>query len=293
LKAALSQPFLSEDASLRFYLNDIARYTPLTAAQECATAIRIRNGDKLALETLVKANLRFVVSVARNYQNQGMSLSDLINEGNLGLIRAAKRFDHTKNFKFISYAVWWIRQAMLQALANQSRIVRLPLNRAATMYKMAKARATLEQKYQRAPSNTELGEYLDTSEKDITHCARIAGRAASLDAPIPNRGNATPIDLVAYDPQSETPENNLMRVSRRRALEQVLHLLTEREQAVIRGYFGIDEDTAHTLDDIGVRLGITRERVRQIKNTALDKLRRSAKVNHVLWKNCIRTEKAI
>lgn len=268
--------FLIEDGTLSLYLRDIARHTPLSAKEEAAIARRIRKGDKRAVEKLIKANLRFVVSVARNYQNQGMPLSDLINEGNLGLIRAAYRFDEKKNFKFISYAVWWIRQAILQGLADHSRIVKVPLNRVATIHKVGKVRAKLEQKFRRLPNDREVAEELEIAEHEVTSTMKISSRHASLDAPIIDDSAGTLIEILRNNNQ-ENPDDETVNNSIKAEIDKVLGILSERERNVIRMYFGIGEDTSYTLEEIGQQANITRERVRQIKNTALKKLKRSGR----------------
>jgi RNA polymerase primary sigma factor len=229
------------------------------------------------VERLVKANLRFVVSVARNYQNQGMPLADLINEGNLGLIRAAYRFDEKKNFKFISYAVWWIRQAILQSLANHSRIVKMPLNRVATIHKVGKARAKLEQKYRRLPNPQEVAEELGIEEQEVTDMMQIGNNHTSLDAPLADGQKGKLLDLISDEDEDENPDSHIMKISLNEEISKLLATLSSRERDVLRMYFGIGHDTAYTLEEIGVHTSITRERVRQIKDTALTKLRQSGK----------------
>jgi RNA polymerase primary sigma factor len=260
---------------MRLYLRDISRYKPLSSVDESRCAVLIRGGDEAALEKLVRANLRFVISVAHNYQNQGMLLSDLINEGNLGLMRAAKRFDERKNFRFISYAVWWIRQGILQALANQSRLLRFPLNRVSDLYRISKVRAALEQKLHHLPTNQELAEELGISEKAVTASEMGSSKQASLDAPVQLGGNTTLIDYVRAE-NHDNPEQVVERLSLSRAVAGLLTRLSGREQIIICMYFGIGKDTAHTLEEIGITLKITRERVRQIKDTALNKLKHHA-----------------
>jgi RNA polymerase primary sigma factor len=277
--------FFVEEGSLGLYLKDIAKHRALTSKEEAHNAREIRKGDKKAVETLVKANLRFVVSVARNYQNQGMPLADLINEGNLGLIRAAYRFDEKKNFKFISYAVWWIRQAILQGLADHSRIVKVPLNRVATIHKVGKARAKLEQKLRRLPNDKEIADELEISEQEVASTLKISNRHASLDAPIKDENGGSLFDIIKNDDQ-ETTDQKAMEDSVTREIEKVLDTLTEREQNVVRMYFGVGEETHYTLEEIGQQLAITRERVRQIKDAALRKLRRSGKAQK-LMKNAL------
>jgi RNA polymerase primary sigma factor len=266
--------FYVEDGSLGIYLRDIAKHKALTAKEECELAQRIRKGDQKALEKLIKCNLRFVVSVARNYQNQGLPLSDLINEGNLGLIRAAKRFDEKKNFKFISYAVWWIRQAILQGLAEQSRIVKVPLNRVGTIHKIGKTRAKLEQRFQRAPNTEEVAAELGISEEDVHHTVKIGNSHTSLDAPIMHDNDAKLLDIMSDD-QQDNPDDRVMADSLRKAIDQTLSMLNHRERSVLKMYYGIGEDTAYTLEEIGTQVNITRERVRQIKERALEKLKKS------------------
>jgi RNA polymerase primary sigma factor len=273
--------FLVEDGNLGIYLRDIARHKALSPKEEAETAKRIREGDRKAVEKLVKANLRFVVSVARNYQNQGMPLADLINEGNLGLIRAAYRFDEKKNFKFISYAVWWIRQAILQGLADHSRIVKVPLNRVATIHKVGKIRAKLEQKFRRLPNDREVATELDIDETEVTNTMKISNRHASLDAPIKDDTSGSLIDILRNDDQ-ENPDESAEKESINKEVEKVLSILTERERHVIKMYFGIGEDTSYTLEEIGQQSSITRERVRQIKNAALKKLKRSGRCQKLI-----------
>jgi RNA polymerase primary sigma factor len=277
--------FFVEEGSLGLYLKDISKHNALTSKEEAHNAREIRKGNKKAVETLVKANLRFVVSVARNYQNQGMPLADLINEGNLGLIRAAYRFDEKKNFKFISYAVWWIRQAILQGLADHSRIVKVPLNRVATIHKVGKARAKLEQKFRRLPNDKEIAEELEISEQEVTSTLKISNRHASLDAPIKDENGGSLFDIIRSDEQEET-DQQAIEDSIQREIAKVLDTLTEREQNVVRMYFGIGEETHYTLEEIGQQLAITRERVRQIKDAALRKLKRSGKAQK-LMKNAL------
>jgi RNA polymerase primary sigma factor len=265
-----------DDAVMRLYLRDIAKYKPLSSAEESRCAVMIRGGDKAALEKLVKANLRFVVSVAHNYANQGMLLSDLINEGNLGLVKAARRFDERKNFRFISYAVWWIRQGILQALANQSRLMRVPLNRVSEIYRIRKMRATLEQKLHHRPSNMELAEELDISEKAVNLSDSSASRHSSLDAPMQVGASTALIDMIPAESQ-ENPEDAADKLSLSNAIERMLDKLAVREQEVVCLYFGIGKDTTYTLEDIGDTLNITKERVRQIKDVAIKKLKHHAR----------------
>lgn len=263
---------LSHDDPLNIYLKQIARNAPLSSKEEAELAARIRKGDREAFKKLILANLRFVVSVSHNYMNQGLPISDLINEGNVGLIRAAKRFDEKKNFRFISYAVWWIRQAILQALAEQSRIVRLPLNRVSSIYKIELAQRRLQQRHHRAASHKEVGDELGMCEKDVLRMTQVAMRHASLDAPSED-GQSTLYDKLSGD-GAGTVEDAMTRLSLSRQLGRTLSLLDEREKEVINLYFGIGHETSYTLDDIGRRYSLTRERIRQIKEKALKKLKR-------------------
>ena len=276
----MSNSFFVEEGNLGLYLRDISRYKPLAPRDEYNMAVRIKKDDTEALNLLIKANLRFVVSVARNYQNQGMSLVDLINEGNLGLIKAAKRFDEKKNFKFISYAVWWIRQAILQGLADHSRIVKVPLNRVATIHKVGKARVNLEQKYRRLPNTSEVAEELGITEDDVTNSMKIGSSHASLDAPLSDGMSGSLMDLM-QDQKHEKADDFAMRMSQNRVINKLFNVLTDREKEVVRLYYGIDEDANYTLTEIGSRMSITRERVRQIKDIALKKLKRSKKIKNL------------
>lgn len=270
---ALNQTrFLTDEGSLALYLKEISKNKPLSAKEEAELAVKIRKGDKTALEKLVKSNLRFVVSVCCNYQNQGVPLSDLINEGNLGLIRAAKRFDEKKNFKFISYAVWWIRQAILQALAEQSRIVKLPLNRVGTIYKIGKTQTRLEQKYRRLPNIQEIAQELKIDENKVHDSIRIGNRHASLDAPLHHDKDSRFIDVL-QDANQDRPDDSLRDISLQEEIAEILATLSQREREVVKLYFGIGEETAHTLDEIGQRFNLTRERVRQVKERALRRLK--------------------
>lgn len=265
-----------ESQSLDKYLQEIGKVNLLTPDQEIELAIRIKKGDQLALEALTKANLRFVVSVAKQYQNQGLSLGDLINEGNLGLIKAAKRFDETRGFKFISYAVWWIRQSILQALAEQSRIVRLPLNRVGALNKIGKAYSSLEQEYEREPSASELAQELDMDVNEVADTLKISGRHVSMDAPFAQGEDNRLLDVLQND-QQPTPDNNLMSESLKMEIERALSTLTEREAEVIRLYFGLNKEHSLTLEEIGEKFSLTRERVRQIKEKAIRRLRHASR----------------
>ncbi|TVQ71870.1 MAG: sigma-70 family RNA polymerase sigma factor [Balneolaceae bacterium] len=261
-----------ESQSLDRYLQEIGKVSLITPDEEVELAKRIQAGDQDALEKLTKANLRFVVSVAKQYQNQGLSLGDLINEGNLGLIKAAKRFDETRGFKFISYAVWWIRQSILQALAEQSRIVRLPLNRVGALNKIGKELSKLEQEYERIPSAAELAESLEMTVSEVSDTLKISGRHLSVDAPFAQGEDNRLLDVLENE-ETPDPDNDLMGESLKVEIERALSKLTKREAEVIRLYFGIGREHSLTLEEIGERFDLTRERVRQIKEKALRKLR--------------------
>ncbi len=266
-----------ETQSLDRYLNEIAKIDLITAEDEVRLAKRIREGDEAALDKLVKANLRFVVSVAKQYQNNGMTLSDLINEGNLGLIKAATRFDETRGFKFISYAVWWIRQSILQALAEQSRIVRLPLNRVGSLNKINRTLADLEQKFQREPTAEELAKVLETTPDEIKATLEYRGRKVSMDAPVGSDSDSgTLLDIMA-DEDSDVPDSSLMETSMKLEIKRALSILTEREAQVISMYYGLSGGHAVSLNEIGEQFDLTRERVRQIKEKATRKLRNSSR----------------
>ncbi|MDW8134879.1 MAG: RNA polymerase sigma factor RpoD/SigA [Bacteroidia bacterium] len=263
-----------ESQSLDKYLQEIGKVPLLSVDEEAELARRIRQGDEEALEKLVKANLRFVVSVAKQYQNQGLPLTDLISEGNLGLIKAAKRFDETRGFKFISYAVWWIRQSILQALAEQSRIVRLPLNRVGALNKINKVFARLEQEYEREPSPEEIAEAMKgtLSAEEVAEIMRQSGRHVSLDSPIAPGEDTRFIDVLE-NPDLPQPDQVLMYESLRQEIAKALATLEERESQILRMHFGIDQRYPMTLEEIAEKLGLTRERVRQIKERAIRKLR--------------------
>jgi RNA polymerase primary sigma factor len=265
-----------ENQSLDKYLQEIGKVDLLTPEQEIDLAVKIKSGDKVALERLTKANLRFVVSVAKQYQNQGLSLGDLINEGNLGLIKAAKRFDETRGFKFISYAVWWIRQSILQALAEQSRIVRLPLNRVGALNKIGKAYSNLQQEFEREPNATELATELGMDISEVSVTLRISGRHVSMDAPLSQGTENTLIDVLEND-QQPTPDQTLMMESLRTEINRALATLTEREAEVIKLYFGLNKEHSLTLEEIGEKFNLTRERVRQIKEKAIRRLRHASR----------------
>jgi RNA polymerase primary sigma factor len=265
-----------ESASLDKYLQEIGREDLITAEEEVVLAKKIREGDQRALEKLTKANLRFVVSVAKQYQNQGLTLPDLINEGNLGLIKAAKRFDETRGFKFISYAVWWIRQSILQALAEQSRIVRLPLNQVGSLNKINKAFSKLEQEFEREPSAEEISDVLELPQDKVSDTMRVSGRHVSMDAPFANGEENSLLDvLVNHD--SPRADNELMSESLQREIERSLSTLTDRERDVVRLFFGIGLNHGLTLEEIGSKFDLTRERVRQIKEKAIRRLRHNSR----------------
>lgn len=265
-----------ESQSLDKYLQEIGKVDLITSEEEIELAQKIKKGDQLALEKLTKANLRFVVSVAKQYQNQGLSLGDLINEGNLGLIKAAKRFDETRGFKFISYAVWWIRQSILQALAEQSRIVRLPLNRVGALNKIGKAFSNLEQEFEREPNAQELSEELNIPVGEVADTLKISGRHVSMDAPFAQGEDNRLLDVIQND-QQPSPDHGLMKESLKVEIERALSTLTDREAEVIRLYFGLNYEHSLTLEEIGEKFNLTRERVRQIKEKAIRRLRHASR----------------
>ncbi|MCS7229521.1 MAG: RNA polymerase sigma factor RpoD/SigA [Candidatus Kryptonium sp.] len=261
-----------ESISIDKYLQEIGKYELLTPEEEIELARRAKQGDEKALERLIQANLRFVVSVAKQYQNQGLPLVDLINEGNLGLIKAAKRFDETRGFKFISYAVWWIRQSILQALAEQSRIVRLPLNRVGALNKIGKKLSQLEQEFEREPSANEIAEELDMSVYEVADTLKISGRHISMDAPFVQGEDNKLLDIMPNE-SDPMPDHGLMYESLKKDIEEALSTLDPREREVVKLYFGIGYDHPLTLEEIGEKFKLTRERVRQIKEKAIRKLR--------------------
>ncbi|MBK7866635.1 MAG: RNA polymerase sigma factor RpoD/SigA [Ignavibacteriales bacterium] len=269
-----------ESQSLDKYLQEIGKVDLLTPEQEIELAIRIKAGDQHALETLTKANLRFVVSVAKQYQNQGLSLGDLINEGNLGLIKAARRFDETRGFKFISYAVWWIRQSILQALAEQSRIVRLPLNRVGALNKITKAYSQLEQEYEREPRASEIAAEVEMDVNEVADTLKISGRHVSVDAPFAQGEDNRLLDVLQNEQQPQ-PDYTLMSESLKKEISRALSALTEREAEVIRLYFGLNKEHSLTLEEIGEKFSLTRERVRQIKEKAIRRLQRNPKTKNL------------
>ncbi|MDR1745824.1 MAG: RNA polymerase sigma factor RpoD/SigA [Tannerella sp.] len=261
----------SSDA-LNIYLGNISHKELITVEEEVELSRRIKEGDKTALQRLVNANLRFVVSVAKQYQNQGLSLEDLIQEGNIGLVKAAEKFDETRGFKFISYAVWWIRQSILQALAEQSRIVRLPLNQVGSLNKISKASSLFVQKYERNPSPEELAEETDMSVEKISETLKVAGKHVSMDAPFTENEDNSLIDVLVND-DSPVADETLMHESLSKEIDRALATLSERESDIVRMFFGIGGPEV-TLEEIGDKFGLTRERVRQIKEKAIRKLRR-------------------
>jgi RNA polymerase primary sigma factor len=265
-----------ETASLDKYLQEIGKVELITAEEEVELAQRIKQGDRAALEKLTKANLRFVVSVSKQYQNQGLSLPDLINEGNLGLIKAAQRFDETRGFKFISYAVWWIRQSILQALAEQSRIVRLPLNKIGSINKINKAYARLEQEFEREPNAEEIAEILEVTENEVKESMKNAGRHVSMDAPLIQDEDNTMYDVLRSE-EAITPETELLYESLRKEIDRAISTLTPREADVVRLYFGLNGSYPMTLEEIGEKFDLTRERVRQIKEKAIRRLKHTSR----------------
>ena len=265
-----------ETASLDKYLQEIGKVDLITADEEVELAQRIKAGDQIALEKLTKANLRFVVSVAKQYQNQGLTLPDLINEGNLGLIKAAQRFDETRGFKFISYAVWWIRQSILQALAEQSRIVRLPLNKIGSINKINKTYAFLEQSHERPPSAEEIAKELDMTINDVKESMKNSGRHVSMDAPLVEGEDSNLYDVLRSG-ESPNPDKSLLHESLRTEIERALETLTPREADVIRLYFGLGNQHPMTLEEIGETFDLTRERVRQIKEKAIRRLKHTSR----------------
>ena len=258
--------------SISMYLAEIGRFEPLAPEKEVDLAIRIQKGDELAMKELVEANLRFVVSVAKKYQGNGLSLADIINEGNMGLIKAAKRFDHTRGFKFISYAVWWIRQSILQALAEQSRLIRLPLNRVGTITKITRVAEKLESEVERQPKGNEIGSQLEMTGDEVLMAMQYSRRHSSLNSPFQEGENSSLLDIIE-DGEAEEPEANIMMESMSEEVSGALDTLSERERTVLEMYFGISRDSAMTLNEIGEEFDLTRERVRQIKEKAIQRLR--------------------
>ena len=265
-----------ESQSLDKYLQEIGKVDLITPDQEVELAQLIRQGDQEALETLTKANLRFVVSVAKQYQNQGLTLGDLINEGNMGLIKAAQRFDETRGFKFISYAVWWIRQSILQALAEQSRIVRLPLNRVGSLNRISRAYSALEQRFEREPSAEELANVVNMTASEVVETMKMQGRHISVDAPLSQEEENSLLDVLE-DKTEKKPDQGLISESLRKEITRALDTLTVRESDVIKDYFGLNSQSALTLEEIGTKFKLTRERVRQIKEKAIRRLRHASR----------------
>ncbi|WP_088324029.1 sigma-70 family RNA polymerase sigma factor [Polaribacter tangerinus] len=262
--------------SLEKYFQEISKIGLITSDEEVELALKIKKGDNRALDQLVSANLRFVVSVAKQYQGQGLKLSDLINEGNLGLVKAAKRFDETRGFKFISYAVWWIRQSIMQALAEQSRIVRLPLNKIGSISKINKIYARLEQDGQRRPTNKEISEQLDMSENDVEQAMKNSGKHVSMDAPFREGEDANLYNVLRFD-ESPKPDKELIAQSLKIEIDRVLDTLTSKEAKVIKMFYGIGDETQSSLTEIGEKFDLTRERVRQVKQRALKRLQTKSK----------------
>ena len=279
----ISKQFTNRDnKSLDQYFQEISKIDLLTAEEEIDLATLIKTGDKVAQEKLIKANLRFVVSVAKQFQNQGLSLSDLINEGNIGLIKAAQKFDVTRGFKFISYAVWWVRQGIMQAIADQQRVVRLPLNRISLLTKISKASKVLEQEYERKPSTEELAHYLELTMDEVSFTQKTSGRQLSIDAPLTSSSDSNNSLLDVFPDNTNTlPDKELMQESLRSEVEYILAKLTEREAEVIKLSYGIGFEKSATLEEIGEHFNLTRERIRQIKEKGLSKLRISKRSNQL------------
>jgi RNA polymerase primary sigma factor len=272
----VSDFFINKNQSLENYLREIGDVQLLTPAEEIEFARKIKNNDQRALQKLVSANLRFVVSVAKSYQKYGLSLEDLINEGNLGLMKAAYRFDETRGFKFISYAVWWIKQSILQAIAEQSRLVRLPLNRIGTLTKIGKAYSMLEQEFEREPTAEEIAIVLDAETGDISDTIKMAPRTVSMDSPLQGNSESRLIDII-QNQQDPEPDSGVMSDSLKEEVNHILSTLTVRESTILKLYFGLDGEKPHTLEEIGIQFKLTRERVRQIKEKALRRLRHSSR----------------
>jgi len=272
LKKKKAKPSKVSSGSISMYLAEIGKFNPLPPQREVELAIRIQDNDEIAMKELVEANLRFVVSVAKKYQGNGLSLADIINEGNMGLIKAAKRFDHTRGFKFISYAVWWIRQSILQALAEQSRLIRLPLNRVGTITKITRAAEKLESEVERQPKGDEIGAQLEMSGDEVLMAMQYSRRHSSLNSPFQEGENSSLLDII-QDSEAEEPEAKIMMESMSEEVNGALATLSERERVVLEMYFGINRDSAMTLNEIGEEFDLTRERVRQIKEKAIQRLR--------------------
>ncbi len=267
---------MNKKQSLDTYYREIGEVKLLSPDEEIDLARRIKQNDQAALKKLVRSNLRFVVSVAKSYQNHGLSLEDLINEGNLGLVKAAHRFDETRGFKFISYAVWWIRQAILQAIAEKTRMIRLPLNRVGTLTKISKVYSKLEQEFERSPTNEEIASILEIDSDDISNTIKKASRVSSLDSPIISNSNSRLIDIIE-DQDELKPDSELIEESLKDEVIHILKGLTSRESKILKLYFGLDGEKARTLEEVGMEFRLTRERIRQIKEKALKKLRHSSR----------------
>ena len=271
-----AKPSKVSSGSISMYLAEIGKFNPLPPEREVELAIRIQANDERAMKELVEANLRFVVSVAKKYQGNGLSLADIINEGNMGLIKAAKRFDHTRGFKFISYAVWWIRQSILQALAEQSRLIRLPLNRVGTITKITRAAEKLEAEVERQPKGDEIGQQLEMSGDEVLMAMQYSRRHSSLNSPFQEGENSSLLDIIE-DSEAEEPEAKIMMESMTEEVNGALETLSERERMVLEMYFGINRDSAMTLNEIGEEFDLTRERVRQIKEKAIKRLQHKSR----------------
>lgn len=270
-----------DSKSIERYLQEIGREELLTPEEEVELAVKIRQGDQEALDKMTKANLRFVVSVAKQYQNKGLSLPDLINEGNLGLIKAAERFDETRGFKFISYAVWWIRQSILHALAEQSRIIRLPLNKVGTLNKINQALVALEQEFEREPTAEEIAEVVEMTKQEVEQALQSSGRHMSVDAPFQQGESSSLLDVIENNQIDRTDQRLDYQESLKKEVERSLSSLTDREKKILCMYFGISNDHSQSLEDIGFEVGLTRERVRQIKDKALQKLKENHRSKHL------------
>lgn len=268
---------VSSNQTLENYFKEISEYSLLSAEDEVDLARQIKQGDQSSLNRLVNANLRFVVSVAKSYQNHGLSLEDLINEGNLGLMKAAYRFDETRGFKFISYAVWWIRQSILQAIAEKTRLVRLPLNRVGTLTKIGKVYSALEQEFERAPTPSEIADVLDLDSEEVGDTIKKAAHSVSMDSPLgSNSKNNRLVDIIQNN-QEPDPDSDIMEESLSEDVKHILNSLPNREATILKLYFGLDGERPHTLEEVGVKFKLTRERVRQIKEKAIEKLRHSSR----------------
>ncbi len=276
----ITQSITNRDSqTLEKYFNDISKVDLLTLEEEVDLARRIREGDEIALEKLTKANLRFVVSVAKQYQNSRIPLNDLINEGNLGLVKAAKKFDETRGFKFISYAVWWIRQSIMQALADQSRLVRLPLNKIGSLSKINNASAIMEQQFEREPTQEELAEFLELTVEEIKNTMSSSTKQVSVDAPFVEGESNSLLDVLKNDKADSVDEGLAYRDSLKTEIDRILTILSEREREVVKRFFGIGHESKSSLEEIGDDLGLTRERVRQIKDKAIRKLSSNSNIN--------------